>query len=251
MRNAKYAVMMASIALLTAGSVQAAEDSGWKFEVTPYAWLAGLEGDLTIANREVEFDKSFSDLFDATELAGSVRLGAEYNRFLVGGMLDYFSMSTDELDVDDQPNRGSIDSDLFLAEVAVGYRVDGFAEGQTFGVMVGVRSTQIDNKLKSDAGGSVSRDNDLVDGMFYLLPSVPVFPSKIDGLRFNPVLGIGAGDSDLVYEMFPQFQYQITDVAALRIGYRTAGWKFEGDRNDDNELDISMSGLIAGLGFVF
>jgi len=251
MKIKRNMLLCAAFAFATAGSVQAAEDSGWKFEVTPYAWLAGLEGDLTIANREVEFDKSFSDLFDATDVAGSVRLGAEYDRLLVGALLDYFSLSTDELDVDDQPGRGSVDSDLFMAEVAVGYRVDGFAEGQSFGIMVGVRNTQLDNELKSNTGESVSRDNDLVDGMFYLLPSVPVLPSKIDGLRFNPVLGIGAGDSDLVYELFPQFQYLITENVAARIGYRTAGWEFKGDRNDDNELDISMSGLIAGLGFMW
>jgi hypothetical protein len=80
---------------------------------------------------------------------------------------------------------------------------------------------------------------------------MPVFPSKIKGLRFNPILGIGAGDSDLVYELFPQFQYQFTDMISGRLGYRTAGWKFKGDNNEDNELNFSMSGLIAGIGMTF
>jgi hypothetical protein len=76
-----------------------------------------------------------------------------------------------------------------------------------------------------------------------------VFPSKIDGLRFNPVLGIGAGDSDLAYELFPQFQYRINESMAARLGYRTVGWKFEGD--NDNELNVNLAGLIVGLGWVY
>jgi hypothetical protein len=239
------------VVLLATGMVASAAEDGWSFEVTPYAWLAGLEGDVTVNGNKVEFDKSFSDLFDAVEVGGSVRLGAEYDRFLVGALVDYFSLSTDELDVEDQPQRGSLDTDMLLTEVAIGYRVDGWAEGQSFGLMVGVRNLHMENDLQVNGVGASSRDNDVTDAMFYVLPSVPVFPSKIDGLRFNPVLGIGAGDSDLVYELFPQFQYNITETVAARLGYRTVGWKFKGDNNDDNELNINLAGLIAGLGVTF
>ena len=64
----KRITMMIAAALLAAGSARAVEESGWSFEITPYAWLAGLEGNLTVGGREVDFDKSFSDLFDATEV---------------------------------------------------------------------------------------------------------------------------------------------------------------------------------------
>lgn len=237
-------------AVLMAGSVgYAAEPQGWKFEITPYAWLAGMEGDVTVNGHEAEFDKSFSDLFDAVELGASLRLGAQYDRYVVGALVDYFSLSTDELDVDDQPENGSLDTKTLLTEAAVGYRIDGWAEGQSFVLMVGVRNLHLETDLEIDGHGTFSKDNDVTDAMFYLVPSMPVFPSKIDGLRFNPILGIGAGDSDLAYELFPQFQYQITDTMAARLGYRTVGWKFED--SDDNELNISMSGLIAGLGITF
>lgn len=245
------ALVAASLASRANGAEAAmTQDSGWRFEVTPYAWLAGLEGDMTVNGTKVDFDKSFSDLFDATELAASLRVGAEKDRFLVGALLDYFSLSTDELDVEDRPERGSLDSDMLLAEVAVGYRVDGWAEGQSFGLMVGVRNLSVDNDLSVDGVGSASKDQDATDPMFYVLPSIPVFPSKIDGLRFNPVMGIGGGgDSELVYELFPQFQYQITELAAARFGYRNVGYEFDGDGG--NELNFNMAGLIVGLGLVF
>jgi hypothetical protein len=61
----------------------------------------------------------------------------------------------------------------------------------------------------------------------------------------------GGGDSDLVYELEPQFQYQITPNVVARLGYRTVGYKFKGDHNSDNELNIRLSGLIAGVGVTF
>jgi len=244
-------VMAIVAALVAAGTAAwAADQKGWKFEITPYAWLAGLEGDITVNDNKVDFDKSFSDLFDALEVGASVRLGAEYNRFLAGALVDYFSMSTDKLDVEDQPQGGTLDTKMLLTEASVGYRVDGWAKGQSFGLMVGVRNLHVENDLTIDGVGEFSRDNDVTDAMFYVLPSVPVFPSKIEGLRFNPVMGIGAGDSDLAFELFPQFQYQITDNLAARLGYRTVGWKFKGD-NEDNELNIRLAGLIIGLGATF
>ena len=228
------------------------DPKGWKFEVTPYAWLAGMEGDVTVDGHKAEFDKSFSDLFDAVELAASLRLGAQYDRYVVGAVVDYVSLSTDKLDVDDQPEHGSLDAKTLLTEAAAGYRIDGWAEGQSFVLMLGVRNFHMETDLEVFGLGTFSKDNDITDPMFFVLPSLPVLPSKIDGLRFNPVLGIGAGgDSDLAYELFPQFQYQITDRMAARLGYRTVGWKFKGDNNEDNELNFSMSGLIAGVGLTF
>jgi hypothetical protein len=247
----KRAVMMA--AMLMAGStVFAAEPEGWKFELTPYAWLAGVEGDVTINGQKTDFDKSFSDLVDYVELGGSLLGVAQYDRYLAWGQVDYFKTSTDALDVEDQPQGGKIDVTMLLTEAALGYQIDGWAEGQTFDLLVGVRNLHLETDLEIYGKGSRSRDNDITDPMVLVRPSLPVLPSKIEGLRFNPTLGIGAGgDADLVYELQPQFQYQITDTIAARLGYRTVGYKFKGDTNEDNELNLNFSGMIAGVGVTF
>lgn len=244
---------VAMAALLAAGATGiAAEPQGWKFEVTPYAWLAGVEGDVTVNGKKTDFDKSFSDLFEAVDMAGGLLGTAQYDRYLVWGQVDYFSMSTDNLDVEDQPAGGSLDTKMLLGEAAVGYQIDGWSEGQTFDLLVGVRTLHIENDLELYGKGSFSRDNDIVDPILIVRPSIPVFPSKIEGLRFNPTMAIGGGgDSDLVYELQPQFQYQITDNIAARLGYRRVGYKFKGEHNDDNELNIALAGLIAGVGVTF
>ena len=109
--------MVAAVLLMASSTTFAVEPQGWKVEITPYAWLAGIEGDVTVDGQKADFDKSFSDLVDAVELAGSLLGVVQYNRFLLWGQVDYFSMSTDELDVEDRPQGGSLDSDLLLGEL--------------------------------------------------------------------------------------------------------------------------------------
>ncbi len=234
---------------MVAGAAQAQTTEGWSCEVTPYLWYAGLEGDLTVAGRSADFEKDASDLLDAAEFGGSLRLGASYDRFVLGALVDYFSLSTDELDEEDQPKAGTVEAKMLLTEVAAGYRVDGWSEGQSFVFALGVRNLNLENDLKSNGGGTFSDDRDITDAMFFILPSVPLFSSRVDGLRFNPVLGIGAGDSDLAYELFPQIQYEVTDAIAVRFGYRRVGWRFEG--KGDNEFNADLAGLILGAGFKY
>jgi hypothetical protein len=244
--------MVAAAFLMLGSAAYAAEPQGWQVELTPYAWLAGIEGDLTVNGHKAEFDKSFSDLVDAVELGASLLTVAQYDRYLIWGQVDYFQMSTDAMDVEDQPKHGSLDTKLLLGEVAVGYQLDGWMEGQTFDLLVGVRALHTEMELEVYGKGTFEKDNDLLDPILVLRPSIPVFPSKINGLRFNPTLAIGGGgDADLVYELQPQFQYQVTENVAARVGYRRVGYKFKGDHNDDNELNIALAGMIVGLGVTF
>jgi len=244
--------LMTGVALamgLAAGAVQGQTTEGWSFEVTPLVWYAGLEGDLKVAGRSADFEKDASDLLDAAEFGGSVRLGAAYDRFVIGALVDYFSLSTDELDEEDQPKGGTVDSKMLLTEALVGYRLDGWSDGQSFVLGLGVRNLNLETDLESNRGATFSDERDITDLMFYVLPSVPLFPSRIDGLRFNPVMGIGAGDSDLAYELFPHLQYEVTDLLAIRFGYRRVGWRFEGA--GDNEFNADLAGLILGAGIKY
>lgn len=232
------------------GAAKAAEPQGWKFEVTPYVWAAGLEGDIKVNGHKADFEKSFSDILDYVDVGGSFLAVAQYDRYLLWGQVDYFSLSTDALDIDDQPTKGKIDNKMLLTEAAVGYQVDGWMEGQTFDLLIGVRNLHNETDLEIYGKGKFSKDTDITDPLVLVRPSIPILPSKIAGLRFNPTLGIGAGgDADLVYELQPQFQYQITESIAARLGYRRVGYKFKG--SGDNELNIALAGLIAGVGVTF
>ncbi len=225
------------------------QDGEWQFEVTPYAWFAGLEGDVTIRDNGADLDRSFTDLSDAVEVAASLRIVAERNRIVAGVLVDHFSTDTDELNIEDQPLGGTLQSTMLLSEGIIGYKVDGWTKGHTFVLAVGVRNLHAESDLIMPGVGEFSLDSNITDGMFYVLPRIPLFPARIRGLCFNPVLGIGAGDSDLTYELFPQVQYQLTDAIAARMGYRTAGWHFTDDRH--NKMNVNLAGMTLGLGWIY
>ena len=255
MKTKIMTAIAAGLVLASGLAAAAAEPQGWKVELTPYGWAAGLEGDVTVNGHKTEFDKSFSDLIEGVDMAAALLAVVQYNRFLIWGQVDYLSMSTDNLDVEDRPEGGKLDSKMLLSELAVGYQFDGFMEGMTIDVLAGVRTLTMDNELTIyDKGTRETEDpaeDSRVDGILVLRPCIPILPSKIDGLVFNPTLAIGAGDSELVYELFPQIQYQITEHVAARLGYRTVGYKIEGEHNDENEANVRMAGLLVGIGMTF
>ena len=67
-------------------------------------------------------------------------------------------------------------------------------------------------------------------------------------LGFAVVGIIFGGDSELVYELYPQLRYQITEHITARIGYRSIGYR---TKNGDNKLDFDLTGFTAGLGATF
>ena len=246
-----FTCMMMALAFAGAAAF-AQNEQNVNVELTPYIWLAGMEGDATVNGRKTDFEKEFSDIVDAVDVGGSLLAVIEINRFLVWGQVDYFALDTDKMEVEDQPRGGSLETDMMLAEVAVGYQFDGWMKDQTFDVLLGVRHLNMDSTLTLKSDGTVhEKTGELTDPILVVRPSMAMFASRIDGLRFNPTLAIGGGgDADLVYELFPQIQYDITENAAIRVGHRTVGYKFEGDDND-NELNIALTGLILGFGMKF
>ncbi len=238
-------------ALLTAFSVgQAEERPLWQMEVTPMAWIAGIEGKITVDGQKTEFEKSASDLIDYVEFAGGVIGSVQYQRWVFRAQIDFLGMNTDELDVEDRPQGGRLDTDLLLSELGAGYQFDGWREGQTFDLMIGLRSLHSDHDLEVYAGenaGKHSAESNLLDPLVSVRGSIPILPSKIKGLRVNAMATIGAGgDSDFVYELQPQIQYRFIENAAVRLGYRRVGWRLDRD-----ELAFSLAGLNFGLGVTF
>lgn len=239
-------VMMAVGLLLAAGGasygaekVQASAQDGWTFEITPYAWLAGIDGTIRVRGKEADFSQSFSDLLDKVDAAGSLMAIAENDRCQFFAQGDYFGISEDAKTKGGVP--ASAESDSVLLTVGAGYTFDGPIEGSTIAVHGGLRYARLDNKV-TVGGASASDTRDIYNAVVMLRPSMPITAK----LRFNPTLNIGAGDSDLTYELQPELQYNFTDDVAGRFGYRRVYFKEE--FSNDSEIDVTFSGFIIGLG---
>ncbi len=218
-----------------------AEDP-WKFEFVPYIWAAGMDADVTVGSRTADVSVGFDDLLDATDIGGAFLAVTQYERVVLWTQLDYFELDTNN--VKGSPERIRAESDSLFLTAALGYQFNTFGERSTIDVMGGFRYLDMENSLTVANLRSKDGGQEIWDGIFMLRPSFYL----TDTIRFNPTLSIGTGDSDLTYELQPQFQFQLNDSLVARVGYRRLYYDYSGDHGN---FDGSFHGLIAGLGFVF
>ena len=245
----KLKILCGLLAGLAMGSAGAAEPAVWSGEIVPSLWVAGLSGNGTVAGHDVDFNRSFGDVLDHLDVGGSLAARVTRGRLVVGGQIDGYNFTTDDLTVDDRPLDGELETDLIVSELAAGYVFPGWKPDQSFAVALGARHAHVEADLDV-AGAPRARGNlDLLDPMLILWPSTPLFPAWIRGLSLVPAISIGGGhDSELVYELYPQLRYQATAHLAVRFGYRTIGYR---TKDGADELDFDLAGFIAGLGVSF
>jgi hypothetical protein len=65
---------------------------------------------------------------------------------------------------------------------------------------------------------------------------------------FSPTMSIGAGDSDLTWELSPQFVYDCDCGFDVRVGYRNLNYDFE---KGSDSMDLTIKGPVIGVGFSF
>lgn len=240
------ATALIGLLLATGTPAHAADDSadgGWKFEITPYLWLAGIDGDVTVQGTKVHVSQSFSDLVESVS-AGAMLLGIVQYDHLVGLVqLDYIATDTNNLDP--RPAAGRLESTFFMTNLGVGYQFGGWFRGSTLDLLLGARILSLDSKVTPTGSGSIEKTSTLADPVLFVRPSLRL----LSWLRFNPTVSIGGGgSSELTYELQPTLQFQILDNLAARVGYRRVYYRYTGPIA---KFEGSLSGFLVGLGVTF
>lgn len=213
------------------------------FEVTPYAWLNGIDGDISVGDNTASIDASFTDLIDKVDFASSVLLDAVYqDTWVAVSQIDYFELS-------EKFSRrfvsGRIKSKMFLASVAGGRRFQGgLTANATTDLLFGVRYSGFDNTVHVDKKGSVNGTSDIIDGFVGVRSSIPF----CERWSFDSRASIGTGDSDLTYELEPMLGYAFNERWTGRFGYRRLHYDY---KSGDAEFDGALHGFIVGAGYSF
>jgi hypothetical protein len=219
------------------------ETPAWSFEVTPYAWLPGLKGDITLNNYQASIDQSFSDIFKAVKFAGAVLALARYERWIVWTQVDFQSLSTSKLD--NAPPRARLDAKQTFYTLAGGYTFDGWTDRQTFDVLIGIQGFNADNTLSLNTIGNFSKSRNIVDATVIVRPSFRISQRWL----FNPTVSVGGGDSKYFYQLQPQFQYEFSKTWEARFGYRKMHYTIDASRG--TRYDMNLSGPLFGFGATF
>jgi outer membrane protein OmpA-like peptidoglycan-associated protein len=243
-RNIAATAVTAILAAATTSPALAA-DKEWNFELTPYLWGAGIDGDIVVRGQTADVDVSFSDIFDQMELGGGLLMRAERNHWVLWTQVDYMATSTSELD--DPPENGRLDVDSTMLTAGFGRNFESSNGRRSVDVLLGLRYMELETTAQFATLGTFRGKRDFTDPVIIVRPSLQIS----DRWRFNPTFSYGTGgDSESTYELQPQVQYQATDRMALRFGYRKLYYDIENDVNG-NSFDGSFNGPFIGFGFTF
>ena len=232
---------IAAIALQGAATAALAADSG--FTVTPYLWAVGIDGDIQAHGEDTNVSMDFQDVVENLDMAASALFEANVGDWVSYAMVDYLSLDSGDVDTRYPGIDADLEMDSTLATVATGYRVH-MSERSTIDVQVGIRYAQMDTELWIEGVGQRDADNNVYDGILALRPRLALSRNW----TFSPTMSIGAGDSDLTWELSPQFVYDCDCGFDVRVGYRNLNYDFE---KGSDSLDLTIKGPVIGLGFSF
>lgn len=280
MREKKYHGRMMSMVLITllflslffiSEHAQAYESDKWQFSVQPYVWFPTMEAEMKFSasggspSVEVEPDDYFENLNAALILTAEARKGKwSLVADLIFMKLETSAGKIKNIDfgrsvVSTDLNLGSdVEMKSFISTFGGGYQI---LENSwlKMDMIAGLRYLWMESKLDwrlsgvvngpngrtFDRNGNAKEDGDIWNG--------------VAGVRGHILLGqsnwyipfyadMGAGDSDLTWQLFSGFGYSFSDRIQALLGYRHI--EFEKDGNLGIQ-DLRLSGPALGMRISF
>jgi len=247
-------VFLAIAALAAALPATALAGEDWQFAITPYVWLAGVDGDTATLPPlpEAPIDISPSDAVDDTDVSYMVIFGAKKGRH--GLLMDfiYTDLRSDEDLVKELGLKLRAISKNTLFSLAYVYEF--YNQGETtLEVFGGARYWDVETTLKFSggqgllAGRRLDNDENWIDPMAGLKGRTPLGDSRFYLAGWAGLGGFGA-NSDLFWDVSLNLGYQWTDAIGSTLGYRV----LDVDYDDDGFVyDVEQYGVALGLTWRF
>jgi hypothetical protein len=224
---------------------QVTTESGWTFSFAPYFWAAGLSGDIEqFGLPAVDFDASFSDVFDHLVFAAMAIAEARNGPYSIFGDAMYIKLSG----LGGTP-RGILADDVELStETFAGTLGAGYAiyedSAARLDIVGGLRVWSVKSDLSFQGGvlDGVSRTDNAtwVDGIAGFRGTYSFTPEiYMTGWGL-----VGAGGADLDWDVAAAIGYRFSDTVSALAGYRALGVDYS---NDGFVFDVVEQGPILGL----
>lgn len=243
------------------GQSDAAEP--WRFQLTPYFWLAGMSGDLTVRNHSTSVDQDLGDVVDVLKdhlnFGAALHFEAEHGR--AGLFVD--AMYMDLRGERDRASGGkTIDAQLeqFIGELGGFYTLipaKPVQEGPlTFRLdaLGGLRTTWMQLEIDPDATSPVTRDRGWVDPIVGLRTEVGITDWLSARVRGDiGGFGLGSGTtSEFAWNVDAGLAFHLSSSAEFLLGYRWLDYDYEDGAGSDKFIfDMQLSGPYMGLTFRF
>lgn len=252
------------LGLATAQSGWAADDGqqadAWQYEFTPYFFAAGLDGKAGVRGVTADVDLPFDKVWDSLDSGLMGLFTAQKGPWSFGLEGFYTKLSGEKVKSVSGPfGRVTVDgaaeltSKLYFYQGSVGYRV---VDGTTSVDLLGaVRFTKLkvglDVVITTDPaivfpGGATSAggSEDWTDAIV----GARVIHAVSDKVALMGYADIGAGGSDLTYQLMAGLNWEFKPGFTAKLGYRYLDWDY---KDHGTVWDMSLSGPYLGLGFAF
>ncbi len=233
----------------------------WQFEVTPYLFAAGLNGQVGVRGVTADVDMSFNDIWDNLDTAFMGTFTAQKGRWIYSFDGVYFKINDEgSRSVTGPFGNVTVDGALQLTtsvnmyQGSVGYRI--FDDTTLVDLVGAVRYTQVKTDMNValsttppisfPPGGTLSAggSEDWVDGVLGVLVFHPV-SDTVDLLGYAD---IGGGGSDLSYQLIAGVNWEFVKNFTAKAGYRIMDWDY---KNAGTVWDMQANGMYLGVGFTF
>lgn len=236
---------MASIAaacmLAGPAASQQAEPTGKpEISATFYLWASGLQGSQSMFGLpSSNVDLRFGDILDKVDMAAAGIFEVRGDRLGFLGELNYVKLSADA----ETPGgllQGGLESKAFFALAAATWRV-AETDRQAVDLIGGLKYFRFENGLSLNPGGlSASDSANWADGTIGVKASFDLAPQW----TLKTWAMVGAGGSDLSWDLLAAVDYQFNDAWSASFGYRAMGVDYS---SNSFSYDMRQHGPILGL----
>lgn len=240
--------LVAAIGLIAVGFAthSHAQESAWRFQLTPYVWMTGLSGDVRpLANAPtISTSRSFSEVMDDLEGAFFMTGSARKDRWVLFGDITWASLSHESMLLPGVAVEGNLRQRSLTA--AAGYQVVS-TPTQHLDLLAGARAWRIEADVKVPAlGVSVSETERWIDPLLVARLRSTWTPTWSTLVHVDTG-GFGIG-SDSTWQAVATANYQINNAVHLSAGFRHLAV----DRDENGtRIDVSMSGPLLGATWMF
>lgn len=248
MKRIGYVVVFIGTLMLGWSVPAGAQSTSFKYQITPYFWLSGLNGTVGARHETAEVDESFADILDHLDFGLMGAFEARLGRWRILTDSLYIKVS----DVEGLPQPPFIDASVaaktFMFDQEAGYQLLK-REGTDLDVTGGIRYWHLNNKLQlSHATTSLGLEH----SRGWVDPIVGLrFTSDLSKLLFVTAkadIGGFSAAARIDWQAYGGIGVKFNDSIVASVGYRNLSVDYN---NDGFVYDVGMRGVVLGLGLRF
>ena len=236
----QYLVVLLFIIALP-GTTNAAESDKWQFTISPYLWIASIQGSTGADGIDSGIDIGYTFLsLDNLEGAFFIAASANKDRWTIQTDIVFLKFADD---FTLGPLATQVDLDGSILELSAGYRPGSFENTE---VIFGVRQVSLEIGVSLTPGPQGLQKENWVDPLIGIRHIHPL------GQRWRALVRADLGgfgiSSDLTFNAIVGADFNMTKHSSLFLGYRYLTLDFQ---EDDFLADLTAEGFALGVEFSF